>query len=40
MNNIGVANDLDDLEFEYMPIKLYSYSREYKLVAINYFQII
>jgi hypothetical protein len=38
MNNIGVADDLEDLEFEYMPTKRYSYSREHKLVAIDYFQ--
>jgi hypothetical protein len=26
INNIDVANDLDDPEFEYMPTKQYSYS--------------
>ena len=38
MNNTGVADDLEDPEFEYMPTKRYSYSREHKLAAIDYFQ--
>jgi hypothetical protein len=37
MNNTGVANDLDNPEFEYMPTKRYFYSREHKLAAIDYF---
>jgi hypothetical protein len=40
VNNIGVDEDLDDLDFEYLPMKRYSYSREHKLAAIDYFQII
>ena len=40
MNNIGVANDLNDPEFEYILTKRYSYSREHKLAAIDYFQTI
>jgi RecJ-like exonuclease len=38
VNNIGVDEDLDDLDFEYLSIKRYSYSREHKLAAIDYFQ--
>jgi hypothetical protein len=37
INNIGVDEDLDNLDFEYLPIKQYSYSREHKLAAIDYF---
>ena len=37
INNIGVDEDLDNLDFKYLPTKRYSYSREYKLIAINYF---
>jgi len=40
MNNISVTDDLKDLEFKYILIKRYSYSREYKLIIIDYFQII
>jgi len=40
INNIDVDDDLDDIEFEYILTKRYSYSREYKLTAIDYFQII
>ena len=38
VNNTGVDEDLDDLDFEYLPTKRYSYSREHKLAAIDYFQ--
>ena len=31
---------MDDLDFEYLPTKRYSYSREHKLAAIDYFQTI
>jgi hypothetical protein len=37
VNNIGVDEDLDNLDFEYLPTKQYSYSREHKLAAIDYF---
>jgi hypothetical protein len=37
VNNIGVDNNLNDLEFKYIPTKRYSYSREHKLAVINYF---
>jgi hypothetical protein len=37
VNNIGVDEDLDDLDFKYLPTKRYSYSREHKLAAIDYF---
>jgi hypothetical protein len=40
VNNTGVDEDLDDLDFEYLPTKRYSYSREHKLAAIDYFQTI
>ena len=38
INNTGVDDDLNDTEFKYIPTKRYSYSREHKLVAIDYFQ--
>jgi hypothetical protein len=38
VNNTGVDNDLDNSEFKYILTKRYSYSREYKLAAIDYFQ--
>ena len=38
VNNTGVDEDLDDLDFEYLPTKRYSYSQEHKLAAIDYFQ--
>jgi hypothetical protein len=37
VNNIGVDNNLNNLEFKYIPTKRYSYSREHKLAVINYF---
>ena len=37
INNIGVDNNLDNSEFKYILTKQYSYSREHKLVVINYF---
>jgi hypothetical protein len=40
INNTRVDNDLKDTEFEYILTKRYSYSREHKLAAIDYFQTI
>jgi hypothetical protein len=37
INNTGVDNNLDNSEFKYILTKQYSYSREHKLVAIDYF---
>jgi len=37
VNNIGVDEDLNNLDFKYLPTKQYSYSREHKLAAIDYF---
>jgi hypothetical protein len=37
VNNTGITNDLNNPEFKYMPTKQYSYSREHKLAAIDYF---
>jgi hypothetical protein len=38
VNNTGVDEDLDDPDGDYIPTKRYSYSREHKLAAIEYFQ--
>jgi hypothetical protein len=37
VNNTSVGEDLDDLDGDYIPTKQYSYSREHKLAAIEYF---
>jgi hypothetical protein len=37
VNNTGVDENLDNLDSDYILTKRYSYSREYKLVAIKYF---
>jgi hypothetical protein len=37
VNNTGVDEDLDNPDSDYIPTKQYSYSREHKLAAIEYF---